>query len=885
MSQDDLEDRPTGEASGRLAGANADIRHAAGPREGPSAARASPGRPARKCGPLCRTLALAALLGLPALPALAQMAPGDAVVTGFSGARPLEPPGTSPDPLDNLFIDTGGNAARVLRLAPSGPPQAQLIPTAPVLEVKAGEVGQVFAITLAPAAGAGPQTPPDIYLGATAAFGLQIVKPGPDGRPQRLRSGDPAAQWMDGQFGTALGGGPGAIYKVDTTTGAATLFATLDNSGPGLGDVVYDPASRQFFASNLDTGLIHRLDANGTAIDTFDHGLAGRPVQGLPPVADDGVAMDIRSPAFKVEDPATWGFAPAARMVYGMAVSGGRLYYAVAEGAQVWSVGIRAADGAFAGDPRPELDVPNVPPGALITDLAFDGQGRLYVALRGAPRGSYDYVAFAEKSDTDVRRFRREVPNGPATPGSWVPVPDDYAIGLPEPFRNAAGGVAIGYDHDAAGVIRRGACGGFVWASGDNLRNNPAYAAQLSPGGAAEVHGLQGNSVSQVRPQNQPPLASYFADYDGTFGDAEQIGHVGDVEIWQPCQTTTGQPAQPVLPVQPVQSGTFGVIEQPVVEGGIPLISCPPGFSFVGGGCAPPPLVCDPGWTPAPPPIFCCPPGHPWTGKSCGHPHPCPLGWTKAPPPAFCCPPGKPWTGKSCGFIPHPCPPGWTKAPPPAVCCPPGKPWTGKSCGFIPCPPGWLGVPPNCHKPIVLKPCPPGTVGLFPNCKPIAVKCPPGWLGTPPNCHKPIVLKPCPPGTMGQFPNCKPIAIKCPPGWLGTPPNCHKPIVLKPCPPGTVGQFPNCKPIALKCPPGSVGKPPNCHKPIVLKPCPPGWTGTPPHCHKPMIHGPKPVGGHPKFVGNGPRPVPHGPAASGKRVTPHGPPPRPNQGPRWQQFH
>ncbi|QWG11489.1 hypothetical protein KMZ29_17325 [Bradyrhizobium sediminis] len=485
---------------------------------------------------------LATSLSLSSAPAVAQggpMMPGDAVVTGFSGFKALDLPAAPPDPLARFFIDTDGNAMQVLRLQPGGPPQGQLIPAPPVMQIKAGQIGQVFAITLAPPLSVAPGTPqavPDIYLGATSAFGIQIVRTGPDGQPQRIRTGGPAAQWMVGQFGTALGGGPGSIYRIDGQTGAASLFANLDNSGPGLGDVVYDPATHQFFASDLDSGLIHRIDVDGTLIDSFDHGLAGRPGRGLAPVPDDGKRMMIQSPAFNSEDTATWGFTQRQRMVYGMAVFAGRLYYAVAEGSEIWSIGIRL-EGGFANDARWEFSVPGVPPGALITDLAFDGEGRLLVALRGAPRGSYNYSVFAERTQqTDVKRFRREVPDNPATPGYWVPVPEEYAIGFPEPFRNATGGVALGYGHDPSGAVRRASCSSFVWSTGDNLRNNPTLGAPL------EVHGLQGNSVTLVRPQNAPPAASYFADYDGVFGDPERAGHIGDVEIWQPCERAAGLP-------------------------------------------------------------------------------------------------------------------------------------------------------------------------------------------------------------------------------------------------------------------------------------------------------------------------------------------------------
>jgi hypothetical protein len=192
---------------------------------------------------------------------------GDAVVSGFSGVTVGSGLPAGADPLDFSFIDLNGTSAEILNVQPHGPPQGQLLSAAPVLQIKAKDVGQVFAITLDDA------PVPNIYLGATSAFGLNIVVPGAGG-PQRSRVGAAGATWMPGQFGP--GGGPGSIYKVDGTTGAVSLFATVGtNRGPGLGDVVFDKASQQFFVSDLDTGLIYRLDAMGATIDSCDHGVAG----------------------------------------------------------------------------------------------------------------------------------------------------------------------------------------------------------------------------------------------------------------------------------------------------------------------------------------------------------------------------------------------------------------------------------------------------------------------------------------------------------------------------------------------------------------------------------------------------------------------------------
>ena len=256
---------------------------------------------------------------------------GDAVVTGFSGIKPSNvplKPGTNP--LDEFFIDLNGPSAQILSLAvPGGAPSGQLISTPAKLQLKASQIGQVFATALDDGQGG---KVPSIYLGATSAYGLNIALPDADGDgwPERVKSGQPGAEWMAGQFGTDLTGGPGSIYKVDGQTGAVSLFTTLpDNSGPGVGDIVFDRATRQFFASDLDRGLIYRLGDGGVVIDSFDHGLDGRPAKGLATVADNGKQAEIGNAAFNSENPESWGYTQEERRVHGLAVRDGRLYYAI----------------------------------------------------------------------------------------------------------------------------------------------------------------------------------------------------------------------------------------------------------------------------------------------------------------------------------------------------------------------------------------------------------------------------------------------------------------------------------------------------------------------------------------------------------------------------
>ncbi len=460
-------------------------------------------------------------------------APGDPIVTGFSGVLPpgALPPGS--DPLDYTLIDPDGPSMTIETLQPDGPPAGQLIDAPSAFVATAKDVGQTFAVALDDAPEITGAAAPNIYLAATSAFGLNIVVPDADGNPMRSRVGAPDATFMPGQWGDAggTGGYPGSIWKIDGETGEISLFTTIAaNSGAALGDIVFDTATQQFFVSDLDTGLIYRLAADGTIVDTFDHGIAGRPEHGLDPVADDGSFVDVTDPAFNTEDPSTWGFTQLERKVNGVAVHGGRLYYAVADGPQIWSVRIQA-DGSF-GAARWELDVADLPSTNEVTSIVFDAQGRMILAQRGPQVGSYDYSVFADPETSSVVRYQHEFPDDPATPGTWVETPKSYAIGFAADGANASGGVTLGYGFDADTGSIGGACNAFVWATGDALRDNP----DLDPPG--QVSGLQGFGRTLVRPQNDPPALAFFADYDGNTDDDQTAaqGHVGDVAIWQVCE-------------------------------------------------------------------------------------------------------------------------------------------------------------------------------------------------------------------------------------------------------------------------------------------------------------------------------------------------------------
>ncbi len=436
---------------------------------------------------------------------------------------------------------------RIFNIETAGePPKGQLVNTPPPFEVPARKIGQVFGLaydngTLIEGRTDGRRTVPNLYVTAAVMHGLQVVIPDndDDGRPERIKTGQPGAVFMDGQHGFELGGGPGSIYKIDGVTGEVTLFANVEldgvaNSGPALGNIAFDRAHQQLLVSDLDTGMIHRFDMQGNDLGHFDHGVDGRPRNGFDAVADDGTVMDITTPAFDAQDPDTWGFTAPERRVYGLGVRNNRLYYAVFGGLQIWSVGFNH-DGSFADDARWELDVRS-DSDAPVTDIAFDRKGFMYLAQRGHVKNAYDYSLFADPAKGEVLRYHREVPDDPATPSVWVETPAEFAIGFPEGHRMTLGGIDLGYGYDKKGRRRSFSCDGMLGTTGEDLRNNPAMADQLSAGGPFNVHGFQLNSKRLVRPANVPPWKSYFVDFDGRFEDPEVRGHVGDIEIWHPCK-------------------------------------------------------------------------------------------------------------------------------------------------------------------------------------------------------------------------------------------------------------------------------------------------------------------------------------------------------------
>lgn len=491
--------------------------------------------------------------------------PGEAFVTRFSGVTIATGPAQRPA----FILDLGGTVGSIIDLrAPGQPPRGHHWVDEPQRKpVTAGDVGQVFGVALDDA------LLPNIYLTATSVFGLH-------------RTAD-NAQWMPGMWGP---GGPGAIYKLDGANGYKPgVFAqiTLDgrpNSAAALGNIAFDRWNKQFFVSDLETGMIHRIRATGGAdLGRWDHGVQGRAnffdaeekqAKSLAPIAFNASSRariaDCPTRRFSTS-PECWNLAESGRRVWGVGVMRDaaknevRLYYSVwsspafANAAwaslpddekrnSIWSVRLGPDGGFDPSDVRREFLLPDffVKPEDVVragfsqpvSDISFPTCGDrpvMLVAERGGIRnlglGIENAFAFPHESRALRYQFDQE--------GTWRSV-GRYDVGFyerkneGEPIlrANCAGGAAFGYGYDTnAWTIDPAQPDRFVWISGDSL---------CSPAGPCNLPGVGPMSGAESAPAGQgvpgqpdaavPASAQSQSDVNQQFDESEVHGIQGLAE-------------------------------------------------------------------------------------------------------------------------------------------------------------------------------------------------------------------------------------------------------------------------------------------------------------------------------------------------------------------
>jgi hypothetical protein len=306
-----------------------------------------------------------------------------------------------------------------------------------------------------------------------------------------------------------IGATGGEIYKIDGVTGAVSVFQTLPNTGhAGLGNINYDCVHSNFYVSDIDDGLIYRLDTSGAILSTLDHG-TNLPTA-TPPAAAIPAIPDVPSQAFT----------PLGRRVWGIQAYNGRLYYAVwwedqahpnaTHNTEVWSVGL-AANGAFVLPANLEISLPSLPGGnnsMPISDISFGPGGTMLVAehsmINETSPGAHasrvlEYTPGITWTLSNPAKFRSN-PNRPAS---------------------AAGGV----DYDFSP-------GGLVWSSGDALH----YPTPPSvPVETDYIYGIEGTPVT-----GGDTHSSVLIDLDGNIAGSNKT-EIGDVEIPCPEQGTQMQ--------------------------------------------------------------------------------------------------------------------------------------------------------------------------------------------------------------------------------------------------------------------------------------------------------------------------------------------------------
>ena len=80
-------------------------------------------------------------------------------------------------------------------------------------------------------------------------------------------------------------------------------------------------------------------------------------------------------------------------------------------------------------------------------------------------------------------------------------------------------------------------CGGYLWSTGEQLRksSDASLAARLRQSGPRECRRSARQWHWRIRRGDEPPLLSYFIDYDDRFDDDAARGHMGDVAIARVC--------------------------------------------------------------------------------------------------------------------------------------------------------------------------------------------------------------------------------------------------------------------------------------------------------------------------------------------------------------
>jgi len=314
--------------------------------------------------------------------------------------------------------------------------------------------------------------------------------------------------------GTTAHGSAGSagIYKTNVSTPTTTTSLTttlvantgytvgtnqIPNTGIGagnsLGNIAFDKEHNQLFATNLEDGRIYRIDATtGIVKSTFDPFVKDIPSNGM-------VGVNER----------IWGI--------GVLTKSGttEVYFARTEATynSIWSIKldttgefIATSEGgvipkSFIDTANSKLEIQKIGTQNKISDIEFSCSGKMLMAERGDPHGSYVYEY--NKVGT-----------------SWL-VTNPFYTGK-NPGKNAAGGVDYGGREKAGAFIKDD----IVWASTNWAQpSNNLYL----------VYGVEG--ISSLG-NNSTTNGSTDLFIDANAGGGNNKGGIGDVDVFDsscPC--------------------------------------------------------------------------------------------------------------------------------------------------------------------------------------------------------------------------------------------------------------------------------------------------------------------------------------------------------------
>lgn len=322
-------------------------------------------------------------------------------------------------------------------------------------------------------------------------------------------------------------GGAGAIYQLHAVTGNIANFvttlnaacgsvvgtSTIPNTGNGLGNIAFDAANNQFFATNFEDGKIYRINSGGVIQSVFD------------PFSPDGC---------------TAGVAPLGERIWGIGVYNGRVYFArwsedcgtpsSSAANEVWSVALNGS-GDFTGAEQLEITVPPLPTTVHsnpVADIEFSAGGRMLLAER-TMRGAGANPLYPNAHASRVLEYQ-------VVASVWTSTGSLFEIGVAgvgsgcgsfPTGSNSAGGVDYAYRsyNPQTGEIMD--CDSAVWASGDALM----FSSQL-------IYGFQRLSAAGGNPSN-----SVLIDADGNLSQGDKT-QIGDIDVFKHCRAVPTDPCK-----------------------------------------------------------------------------------------------------------------------------------------------------------------------------------------------------------------------------------------------------------------------------------------------------------------------------------------------------